>query len=149
MGLDRWSAGAAWLAMCAPEPDTVREAWAANELAAIPADRWWTVVETPLIGAMEPLGELSRAGRLGPVLAYPAADRAWWLVSRDAEEHLADVRQVMVRPEGWLLRCPEPGYVAGGRFWIEDPDGRATLTDPRVLGAAFGPYGRLPAGAFG
>ncbi|MGW1409665.1 hypothetical protein [Streptomyces sp. NPDC002403] len=88
--------------------------------------------------------------RLGPVLVYPSADLAWWLVPRGAEVSLADLGRLTVQPEGWALRCPPTDRCMDGRGWMERPDGSGDLTDPVVLGAAFGPGGpmRLSVSAF-
>jgi hypothetical protein len=87
--------------------------------------------------------------RLGPVLADVDTDQAWWLLPADVGDELDDVRQVTVRPPGWVLECPPVLYHLSGRIWLERPDGSGRLTDPVLLGAAFGPGGRLPAEAFG
>ncbi len=88
-------------------------------------------------------------GRLGPVLVYPSADRAWWLLSPGAEDLLADLPQLFVHPAGWALRCPPADRYVDGLGWLEKPDGSGRLTEPAALGAAFGPAGtmRHPAGS--
>ncbi|WP_329594029.1 hypothetical protein OG195_36120 [Streptomyces sp. NBC_01362] len=88
--------------------------------------------------------------RLGPVLVYPSADLAWWLVPCGAEASLADLGRLTVQPEGWMLRRPPADRCIGGRGWMERPDGSGGLTDPAALGAAFGPAGplHLPVSAF-
>lgn len=88
--------------------------------------------------------------RLGPVLVYPSADLAWWLVPCGAEASLADLGRLTIQPEGWMLRCPPADRCIGGRGWMERPDGSGGLTDPAALGAAFGPAGplHLPVSAF-
>lgn len=86
--------------------------------------------------------------RLGPVLVHPSSDLAWWLVSCTAMEELADLGRITVHPAGWELRCPPADRYVDGWGWLEKPDGSGRLTDPTVLGAAFGPGGRLPAEAF-
>ncbi|MEV5677094.1 hypothetical protein [Streptomyces sp. NPDC052179] len=90
------------------------------------------------------------SGRLGPVLVYPEADLAWWLVPLGADQELADIRAITVRTSPWELLCPPAHAYMNGRGWLETPDGSGALTDPAVLGAAFGPGGpmRLPASAF-
>lgn len=133
-----WSKGALWLAHSAAVPGSVLTAWTGNELAAIPTGPEWVAVEAPLRASMDAMERLGRAGKLGPVLAYP-----------DAGEHLADLGLLTVHPARWRLRCPSPDRVSNGRGWLEKPDGRGTLTDPAALGAVFGRGGRLPAGALG
>ncbi|WP_413754777.1 hypothetical protein [Streptomyces sp. MMBL 11-3] len=81
---------------------------------------------------------------LGPVLAYPAADRAWWLVPLDAAEQLDDIPQLAVCAASWPLHCPPVNRPAHGRVWIARPHASGRLTDPLLLGAGFGPGGRLP-----
>lgn len=99
------------------------------------------------VDAMQRVG----ADRLGPVLVYPEADLAWWLVPLTAGEELDDIARITVHPAGWVLACPPAHEYMNGRGWLEKPDGSGRLTDPVALGAAFGPGGplRLPAGAFG
>jgi hypothetical protein len=142
------AAGNTWLAEAAPVPAAVHRAWAREELAEIPAGRSWTVAEAPLLpslAAMQRIGSV----RLGPVLATTEPDLAWWLLPLDAAEHLADVRRLTLRPDGWPLPCPPCESALDARIWLERPDGTGRLTDPVLLGAAFGPTGRLPAAAFG
>ncbi|MFF1834260.1 hypothetical protein ACFVXE_08645 [Streptomyces sp. NPDC058231] len=88
--------------------------------------------------------------RLGPVLVHPAADLAWWLVPLGADVELADMRAITVRTAPWQLLCPPADCYMNGLGWLEKPDGSGALTDPVVLGAAFGPGGpmRLPVSAF-
>ncbi|WP_327706930.1 hypothetical protein [Streptomyces decoyicus] len=66
-------------------------------------------------------------------------------MSDDADEHLADITLLPIRPRGRLLRCPPTDQCFNGRGWLEKPDGSGKLTDPAAMGAAFGPGGRLPA----
>ncbi|MET8678906.1 hypothetical protein ABZW18_15355 [Streptomyces sp. NPDC004647] len=142
------AAGAVWLAHSAPQPAGVRRAWANDNLAAIPS-RLWDVVEADLRRSLDAMERLGRTGQLGPVLVHPDTQRAWWLVTRGAEQQLADWATLTVRPTGWLLHCPPLDRPVSGRGWLEKPDGSGRLTDPAALGAAFGPGGRLPAEAFG
>lgn len=144
-----WSEGALWLAQSGAAPDAALHAWRDDRLAAIPTGPEWVAVEAPLRQSMDAMERLARAGQLGPVLAYPEAERAWWLTHPDAGEHLDDLGLLTVHPYGWRLRCPSPDRVSNGRGWLEKPNGRGTLTDPAALGAAFGRGGRLPAEAFG
>jgi hypothetical protein len=143
-------AGNTWLANCSAQPDLVREAWEVEALAPIRAGVHWLAAEGPLISVLAALKCLP-PGRLGPVLASPATEQAWWLVPLGAEEHLAGIRQLRIRPAGWPLHCPPAGRQLCGRFWLQRPDGSGRLTDPVLLGAALGPGGgpRLPSEAFG
>ncbi|MFB7224556.1 hypothetical protein [Streptomyces sp. NPDC056227] len=141
--------GSEWLTLCAPDPVQVHRTWAAGELASLPSGRLWLAVEAdirPTVAAMQRIGP----DRLGPVLVYSSADRAWWLVPPGAEEALDDLSRLTVHPERWPLRCPPAERYIDGYGWLEKPDGSGKLTSPTVLGAAFGPGGglRLPAGAF-
>lgn len=144
-----WSKGALWLAHGAAAPETVLRTWADDLLAAIPTGSAWVAVEAPLRPSMDAMERLGRVGKLGPVLAYPEAERAWWLTYPHAGEHLEDLALLTVHPQGWPLRCPSPDRVSNGRGWLEKPDGLGTLTDPAALGAAFGRGGRLPAEVLG
>ncbi|MEH0627892.1 hypothetical protein [Streptomyces stelliscabiei] len=137
-------AGRDWLADCAPDPDTVRRAWSSGELALVPSGDHWLVVEAPLLGSVDAMQRMP-PDILGPVLAHPAAERAWWLVPTDAAECLDDIARLTVRPPGWLLYCPPVNRPTNGRVWIERPHSSGRLTDPTLLGACFGPGGRLPA----
>ncbi|MGW8378447.1 hypothetical protein [Streptomyces sp. ODS28] len=144
------SAGAIWLAAYADIPRAVLTQWQRGELARIPSGSGWLAVEAPLLRSIRAMSRLSPAGKLGPVLGYAEADRAWWLLPLDAEQHLADLAgQLTVHTPGWPLPCPSPDHYAHGRGWLEKPDGAGTLTDPVALGAAFGNVGPLPAEAFG
>ncbi|MFF7690580.1 hypothetical protein ACFZB6_31145 [Streptomyces syringium] len=141
--------GSDWLANCSPTPAAVRQRWADEELASIPAVAW-AVVETDLMRSIDAMQLLGRARKLGPVLAYPEADRAWWLVPHGPEtQALGDLPQLTVHAERWVLRCPPAHEYMHGRGWLEKPDGSGRLTDPVDLGAAFGPTSRLPVEAFG
>ncbi|MEV6790917.1 hypothetical protein AB0M87_02725 [Streptomyces sp. NPDC051320] len=143
-------AGTDWLASCAPDPTSIHRAWAREDLAPLAGGDRWRVVEAdlmPSVAAMQRIGP----GRLGPVMVYPEADLAWWLVPPGAAEELADLPRLTVRPAGWALRCPPAHRYFDGRAWLEKPDGSGRLTDPVAMGAAFGPTAgpRLPAEAFG
>ncbi|MFE9684203.1 hypothetical protein [Streptomyces sp. NPDC006285] len=144
----RRRAGQDWLLSCTPHPASTTRAWKAERLAPICGGTHWRAVEAPLMRSVD---AMSRVGnRLGPVLVNVAADRAWWLVSPDVGDLLDDVRQLDVMPADWPLLCPPVMYPIGERVWLERPDGSGRLTDPVLLGAAFGPGGlRLPAEAFG
>ncbi|MGW8376902.1 hypothetical protein [Streptomyces sp. ODS28] len=122
---------------------------ATRELARIYSGSDWLVAEAPLLRSIQAMGRLSPAGKLGPVLGYAEADRAWWLLPLDAEEHVADITaRIIVHPVGWPLVCPSPDHYAHGRGWLEKPDGVGTLTDPAALGAVLSRVGHLPADAF-
>ncbi|MEV8431984.1 hypothetical protein ACWHLZ_28140 [Streptomyces chartreusis] len=143
----RCEAGDAWLADCSVRPDLVRMAWETEALAPIASGAHWLVAEGQLATRYDALARIPVRLR-GPVLADLAADRLWWLVPLGAAEELADVRQLLVRPPGWSLRCPPGGWHIDGRTWLTHPDGSGQLTDPAVLAAAIGPGGyRLPAEA--
>lgn len=135
-----YEAGDAWLADCSAHPTLVRTAWRAEALAPIASGKTWLVAETDLLPAMKALNRI-REEHCGPVLADTEIDKAWWLVPLDAAEELADIRQVTVHVPGWPLRCPPTGWHLETRIWLERPDGSGRLTDPAVLGAAFGPGG--------
>jgi hypothetical protein len=143
----RYEAGDAWLADCSAHPALVRAAWDGEVLAPIVSGGRWLAAEAQL-ATRYPMVVRIPAEHRGPVLADPEMDKLWWLVPLDAAEELADVRQLVVRPPGWCLRCPPTGWQMDGRMWITRPDGSGRLTDPAVLAAAFGPGGyRLPAEA--
>lgn len=143
-------AGDAWLADCSDRPDLVREAWGVEALASITTGRCWLAAEVQLVSVLSAMKRVP-SKHLGPVLADPTVDLAWWLVTLDAAPHLADIRQVTARPVGWPLRCPPTGWQLCGRLWLNRPDGSGHLTDPALLGAALGPDSgpRLPSEAFG
>jgi hypothetical protein len=141
-------AGQDWLLACAHNPTTVARDWAADALSPIASGEHWRVVEARLLPSIQAMKRVG-ANRLGPVLADPELETAWWLVPSDVGDQLDDVRQLKVMPPGWPLSCPPVLYPVAGRVWLERPDGAGRLTDPIVLGAAFGPGGRLPAEAFG
>jgi hypothetical protein len=143
-------AGQDWLRSCTASPATVQRAWAAEELAALTTGEHWRVAEAPLLPTVDALKRIG-SNRLGPVLADVTVQLAWWLLPTSLGDELDDVRQLTVRPRGWVLKCPPVLYSLDGRLWLERPDGSGRLTDPILLGAAFGPGGgpRLPAEAFG
>lgn len=143
-------AGQKWLLSCAPHPADVQRRWAAEELAPFCTGTHWRVAEVPLLPTMDALKRIG-SDRLGPVLADVAVQRAWWLLPTSLSDDLDDVRQLTVRPIGWVLNCPPVLYSLDERLWLERPDGSGRLTDPVLLGAALGPGGgpRLPAEAFG
>lgn len=141
-------AGREWLADAHPTPDDALRSWSAGGLASIPTGRLWLAAEAPLLRTVVAMQRVPPK-RLGPVLAYPEAECAWWLIPPDDAHQLDDVARFTVHPPGWPLYCPPLNRPAGGRVWLERPDGSGRLTDPIVLGAAFGPAGRLPAEAHG
>ncbi|MFH9941324.1 hypothetical protein ACH4OT_18635 [Streptomyces murinus] len=100
----------------------------------------WRVVEAALLPSVHAMKRIG-SPRLGPVLADVEANRAWWLVTSSLSDELDDMRQLLVRPAGWVLKCPPVLYSVGGRGWLERPDGSGRLTDPTLLAAAFGPGG--------
>ncbi|WP_019548148.1 hypothetical protein [Streptomyces sulphureus] len=112
-------------------------AWSSGTLATIQVPDAWSIVEARLPDSMEALPLLSRARRLGPVLAYPERELAWWLVPPTAAEHLGDhAPRIVVHDAGWQMKCPALGDYLHGCGWLEKPDGSGTLTDPVMLGAA-------------
>jgi hypothetical protein len=135
-----YEAGDAWLAEASAHPDLVRQAWNVEALAPIASGRRWLAVEARLLDTMNAVNRIG-VERLGPVLADPGIERAWWLIAPDAADDLADVRQVRVRPEGWPLHCPPTGWYQCGRLWIHRPDGSGQLNDPTLIAAALGPGG--------
>ena len=132
--------GEEWLLSCTTTPTGVRKAWAVEELAPIPTGVHWCVAEAPLMASVHAMKRIGSA-RLGPVLADVHVDRAWWLLPPGLDWELDDVRQVIVRSAGWVLKCPPVTYALDGRMWLERPDGSGRLTDPVLLGAALGPGG--------
>lgn len=134
----RYEAGDTWLADCTAHPDLVRAAWDAEELAPIASGGYWLVAESRLSTGY-PVHARIRAEHRGPALAAMELDKLWWLVTLDAAEELADVRQLVVHPPGWLLRCPPTRWLVEGRMWVTRPDGSGRRTDSAVLAAAFGP----------
>lgn len=143
-------AGQDWLLSCTASPAAVQRTWASEELAAFTTGEHWRVAEAPLLPTVDALKRIG-SDRLGPVLADVAVQLAWWLLPTSLDDELDDVRQLTVRPAGWILKCPPVLYSLDGRLWLERPDGSGRLTDPVLLGAALGPGGgpRLSAEAFG
>ncbi|MFB8032477.1 hypothetical protein ACFC5Z_05895 [Streptomyces sp. NPDC056004] len=141
--------GSEWLALSAPNPAEIHREWDADQLAHLPSGRLWLAVETDFLRSVDAMQRIG-PDRLGPVLVYASADLAWWLVPCGAEEALADLGRLTVHPAGWMLRCPPADRWITCRGWMEWPDGSGDLTDPAVLGAAFGPGGpmRLSVSAF-
>ncbi|WP_257578624.1 hypothetical protein [Streptomyces sp. JJ38] len=111
--------GNVWLAETAGQPDGVRRVWRNEDLAAISTGRAWLALGAPLLRSVDFMQPLNRAGQLGPMLAYPEADRSWWLVPLDAENAVADLPMLTVRPAGWRLLCPPADGYARGRVWPE------------------------------
>lgn len=134
------SAGQDWLLACAPNPADVQRAWDAGQLAEFQAGLHWRVAESPLVPSVEAIGRIG-GNRIGPVLADVHRSVAWWLLPPDLTGELDDVHRLTVRPAGWVLKCPPVLYSVAGRWWLERPDGSGQLTDPALLGAAFGPGG--------
>ena len=141
-----WAQGQGWLLSCTAEPTATRRRWDREELAPFPSGIHWRAAEAPLLPSVHAMRRIG-SPRLGPVLADVEADKAWWLIPADVGDQLDDVRQLTVRPAGWVLKCPPVLYAVDGRMWLEQPDGTGRLTDPVLLGAAFGPGGRLPEAA--
>ncbi|MCT7353611.1 hypothetical protein N4P33_15725 [Streptomyces sp. 15-116A] len=137
----RYAAGDAWLADCHAHPATVWKAWHADTLAPIVSGTRWLVAESTVTRGL-PAASRIRDQQRGPVLIDPYRDRSWWLVPLEAAAELDDVRQVTVKPPGWILRCPPAGREVEHLHWLWSPDGTGHLTDPAVLAAAFGPGGR-------
>jgi hypothetical protein len=137
-----------WLAGASLAPAAVLRTWATDSLAALPSGRLWQVVEADMLRSVEAMQRI-RPEELGPVLVYPEAGRAWWLVPLGADALLTDIHCLTVHDTGWHLRCPPADRYFNGRCWLEKPDGTGRLTDPSTLGAAFKPIGTLPAEAFG
>ncbi|MGX1222018.1 hypothetical protein [Streptomyces ambofaciens] len=137
-------AGQDWLLSCTDQPTRAHRAWSADRLAPFGTGAHWRAVEAPLLTTLHAMRRIG-AARLGPVLADVEIERAWWLVNPQLDDELDDVRQLTVRPAGWVLACPPVLRQMAGRTWLERPDGTGKLTDPVLLGAAFGPGGpRLP-----
>jgi len=102
----------------------------------------WAVVEAPLVETVRVLSRLAR-DRRGPVLAHSEAQLAWWLVPTDVDDAVEDIPQLNVLTSRRDLLCPPVDRALESRFWLELPDGSGRLTDPAVLGAAFGPAAPL------
>ncbi|MFJ7949814.1 hypothetical protein ACIQ6K_40540 [Streptomyces sp. NPDC096354] len=139
--------GSDWLALASPDPVKIHRAWEAGELTHLPSGQLWLAAEADLRRSVE---AMQRVGpeQLGPVLVFPSAELAWWLVPCNADDELADLAQLTLRPKGWMLRCPPADRYVDGWGWLEKPDGSGLLTDPTVLSAAFELGGRLLAAAF-
>lgn len=135
--------GQAWLLSCAPDPAEVQRAWDAEQLAAIPTGPHWRVAETTLVRSLEALRRL-RLNLHGPVLTDTSNRLAWWLLPSGLADELDDVAGLTVHPAGWELHCPPVVHSVAGRWWLALPDGTGHLTDPTLLGAAFGPGGYRP-----
>ncbi|MGW7260800.1 hypothetical protein [Streptomyces sp. NPDC054834] len=133
-------AGQDWLLSCAPDPGAIQRAWDAEEFAEFPTGDRWRVAEAPLTQSLTAMHRIG-GDRLGPVLADVHRDIAWWLLPASVGDELDDIRRIHVHPAGWVLRCPPVLYSLEGRWWVERPDGSGRLTDPVLLGAAFGPGG--------
>ncbi|WP_171166838.1 hypothetical protein [Streptomyces sp. I05A-00742] len=128
--------GTDWLADHTPSPEAARARWASGELAAI-CTTAWSVVEThDIVGAVDAMLALRRAGLLGPVLVHPEEERVWWLVPPGQAAALDGHPDVTVLPPGWTLHCPPADEPLRGRGWLELPNGSGCLTDPVALGAA-------------
>lgn len=137
-----------WLAESAPRPELAHEMWDIGALVPLDCSRW-LVAEVQLQAAMEAVQRVPTREQ-GPLLVDFRSDRAWWLVPLDADEQLADVRQVTVLRRDIPLHCPPTHRAVGSRVWLEAPDGSGRVMDPVYLAAALGPGGpRLPAEAFG
>jgi hypothetical protein len=131
-------AGQDWLLSCALHPAEVRQAWADAEFARIPTGPHWRVAQASLAHSVDAVRRIP-PGRLGPVLADIYRGTAWWLIPPHVTDELDDLEQLTVHPAGWALQCPPVLYAVRGRWWLEWPDGTGRLTDPTLLGAAFGP----------
>ncbi|KUN03961.1 hypothetical protein AQI95_21210 [Streptomyces yokosukanensis] len=136
----QYEAGDKWLAECSEHPAVVRAAWDQEILAPIASGAHWLVAESSLMRGW-PAASRIRESPHGPVLADPDGNRMFWLVAPSAAEELADVRQLVVHPAGWLLPSPPTGWQVEGRFWLWRPDGTGQLNDPALIAAAFGPGG--------
>src|SRR5439155_9722770 len=109
-----------WLLSCTTEPTTACRAWDREDLASFFTGLHWRVAEAPLLPSVHAMTRIGSA-RLGPVLADVEADRAWWLIPATVGDELDDVRQLTVRPAGWVLKCPPVTYCVDGRMWRERP----------------------------
>lgn len=134
-----------WLTTLSTHPPAIRQSWEAGNLArlCVPADGAWTVGELGLVRTLAALDRLSRAGVLGPVLASPSAERAWWLLPAAAQEHLADITDLTLYKPGDCFLTPPATLPLHSRAWIELPDGSGRLTDPVALGAVLSRTHRL------
>lgn len=132
-------AGQDWLLTCAVHPADVERTWDAEELAEFPTGPHWRIAEAPLMPSVEAIARIG--GAIGPVLADIYRGVAWWFLPSDLADDLDDIRRVTVRPAALILTCPPVLRSVNGRWWLERPDGSGRLTDPTLLGAAFGPGG--------
>lgn len=140
--LTQRQAGQNWLLACTDDPEETQLLWDEEQLAPFTTGEHWRVAEAPLALGMD---VLRRMPGQGVVLADVAFYVASWLLPADLGDELDDVKQLTVRPAGWALACPPVLYGVRGRVWLRPPDGSGQLTDPVLLGAAFGPGGaRLP-----
>lgn len=134
-----------WLTTLSPSPKGIRRSWEAGNLArlCVPSDGSWTVGELGLIRTLAAMDPLQRSRLLGPVLASPNQDRAWWLLPAAAREHLADIPDLTLYEPGDCFLMPPATLPMHSRGWIESPDGRGRLTDPAALGAVLSRTFRL------
>lgn len=137
--------GNEWLAALSTSPSAVRKSWDAGALARLcmPEGGAWTVGELGLIRTLAAINSLSKAAVLGPVLASPGNDRAWWLFPADARQHLADITDLTLYEPGDCFLMPPVTHPMHSRAWIELPDGSGRLTDPAALGAVLSRTHRL------
>ncbi|MFI5978069.1 hypothetical protein [Streptomyces sp. NPDC051452] len=129
-----------WLLSCIPDPTAAQHAWDAQQLAAISTGTHWRVAEASLalsLAAMRRLGSHPH----GPVLADVHRSLSWWLLPPGLCDELDDVAGLTVHPVGWELMCPPFVHSTSGRWWLALPADGGRLTDPMLLGAAFGPGG--------
>ncbi|WP_200306105.1 hypothetical protein [Streptomyces adelaidensis] len=129
-----------WLLSCTDRPTAVQRAWRNEELAPFSTGPYWTVAQAPLGASVKAMRRIGAEG-VGPVLADVEMDLAWWLLPADPGDDLDHVGQLTVHPPGWVLMCPPARYPLrppSDRLWLEYPDGSGRLTDPVLLGAAFG-----------
>lgn len=133
-------AGHDWLLSCSAQQDDVQRRWADEQLAPFRTGARWRAAEAPLLESVRAMKRMGWKG-VGPVLADVEANLAWWLLPTTVDTELDDARTLTLRPAGWVLRCPPVLYPVDVRTWLERPDGSGQLTDPTLLGAAFGPGG--------
>ncbi|WP_043256108.1 hypothetical protein [Streptomyces sp. Tu6071] len=142
MAVIRGEIGRQWLTHTVANPQQALRTWQRDDqLVPVPSTGAWRVVEAPLYSSIDAMCAIRPTGALGPVLASVREPLAWWLVPADEADDLADLRQLTVRPRGWVLDCPHEGIGSEGRLWLEPPDGSGRLTPAPQLGAAFGPAG--------